>query len=180
MMKFSTKARYGLRMMIEMARELQTCRLIQLKTVARLTGLSENYLAQLAIPLKNQGIILGVSGKNGGYRLAKPAQQIKLSEVIGAVGGPISLADCVANPGICMSSGSCETRLVWLILSASMFDILDKYSVGDLIDDVKILDFKKKYSNLPMLQSDPLIDLTTEDNGFNCPEQLETDVKGEN
>ena len=180
MMKFTTKARYGLRMMIEMARRLQTQQLIQLKTVAKITGLSENYLAQLAIPLKSQGIIVGISGKYGGYRLAKPADQIKLSEVIRAVGGPISLADCVANPGICMSSDTCETRLVWLILSASMFDILDNYSIEDLINDEKNHAFKKKFSNLPMLRSDPLINIEAEDNGYNCPEQLETDVKGEN
>jgi Rrf2 family transcriptional regulator, cysteine metabolism repressor len=172
MMKFSTKARYGLRMMIEMARELQSCRLIQLKTVAKVTGLSENYLAQLAIPLKNQGIILGVSGKYGGYRLAKPAQEIKLSEVIKAVGGPISLADCVANPGICMISDSCETRLVWLILSASMFDILDNYSLDDLINEDKINNFKIKYSLLPLLQSDPLMVTGLETNNINCPNML--------
>ena len=173
MMKFSTKTRYGLRMMIEMARELQTCRLIQLKKVAKVTGLSENYLAQLAIPLKNQGIIVGVSGKYGGYRLAKPAQQIKLSEVIRAVGGPISLADCVTNPGICMSSDSCETRLVWLILSASMFDILDNFSLNDLIKEDKINNFKNKYSFLPLLQSDPLMATDLESNNTNCPDRLE-------
>ena len=64
-MKLSTRARYGLRIMVELARELQSNELVHLGKIARITGLSRNYLSQLAISLKNASLIVGVSGKKG-------------------------------------------------------------------------------------------------------------------
>jgi len=61
-------------MMIELARELKNKKLVHLRQIAEITGLSENYLAQLAIPLKNNGLLVGISGKKGGYHLSRPAK----------------------------------------------------------------------------------------------------------
>ena len=171
MMKFSTKARYGLRLMVELARELEKEKLVRLGKIAKITGLSENYLAQLAIPLKNNGILLGISGKNGGYRLAKPADQIKISEIIRAVGGPLTITDCVANPDICMNSSFCETRVVWLILSDMMAEFLENHSLKDLIDKTKFAQMCEKYSSLPLFQNSKI---TTNPLSFTsgCPNEV--------
>ena len=139
MMKFSTKARYGLRMMVELARELKKDKLVQLGKIAKITGLSENYLAQLAIPLKNNGILLGISGKNGGYRLAKPSDQIKIGEIIRAVGGPVSLTDCVANPEICMNSSFCETAFARRLLGSTRFARFEDDEADGYFDNFEIL-----------------------------------------
>lgn len=172
MMKFSTKARYGLRMMVELARELKKEKLVQLKKIAKITGLSENYLAQLAIPLKNNGILLGISGKNGGYRLAKSADKIKISDIIRAVGGPISLTDCVANPEICMNSSFCETRMVWLILSGMMAEFLENHSLEDLINKAQFANVCKKYSSLPLIQDGKMIFDSPLNYVPGCPEKI--------
>jgi Rrf2 family protein len=171
MMKFSTKARYGLRMMVELARELEKDNLVRLGKIAKITGLSENYLAQLAIPLKNNGILLGISGKNGGYRLAKPANQIKISEIIRAVGGPLSLTDCVANPEICMNSSFCETRIVWLILSGMMAEFLEGHTLEDLTNKKQFTQICEKYSSLPLFQKDKIIIDSPLSFALGCPDR---------
>ena len=153
-MRFSTRARYGLRMMVELARELQNKNLVQLGQVAKITGLSVNYLVQLAIPLKNNGLIFGVSGKNGGYRLTRPPQEIKVREILEAVQGPMELTECVYNPDICLNSSFCEARMVWVIASEKMMDIFDEYSLADLIDKQCKDKMRNKYPEIKLLNPD--------------------------
>jgi len=119
-MKFSTRTRYGLRLMVELARELRKDRLVHLGRISGITGVSENYLAQLAIPLKNEGMLIGVSGKKGGYHLSRPPEEIRIGDIVRAVDGQISLTDCVNNPDICLNSSFCEARMIWVILSGMM------------------------------------------------------------
>lgn len=133
-MKFSTRSRYGLRMMVELARLQQEDRLIQLKRIAEITGLSNNYLGQLAISLRNDGLLIGVSGKNGGYRLARPSEDINLREIVRAVHGPIFTTDCVINPQACLNADFCEARTIWALLTHRIQELLENYSLADLID----------------------------------------------
>lgn len=150
-MKLSTRARYGLRMMVELARELKEEKLVHLGKIAQITGLSENYLAQLAIPLKSEGLLVGVSGKKGGYHLSRDPDKIKLSEIIRAVIGPIEFTECVNNPDLCLNSESCEARMIWVILSSSLMEILDQFSLADLTDKERLEKMKGEYSRFPLL-----------------------------
>jgi len=150
-MKLSTRARYGLRLMVELGKELKTEKLVHLGKIAQVTGLSENYLAQLAIPLKSEGLLIGVSGKKGGYHLSRNPDKIKLSQIICAVIGPIEFTECVNNPELCMNASSCEARSVWTILSGAMMDILNKYSLADLIDQDRHETMRGNFSHLPLL-----------------------------
>ncbi len=153
-MKFSTRARYGLRMMVELARELQHSRLVQLNRIAEITHLSVNYLVQLAIPLKNNGLIVGISGKKGGYRLARPPQEIKIREILEAVQGPLSLSDCVNNPEICLNSSFCEARMIWVLASQKIIDVFEEYSLADLIDREYKNKIRNKYPGITLLDPD--------------------------
>jgi len=153
-MKLSTRARYGLRMMVELARELKTEKLVHLGRIARVTGLSENYLAQLAMPLKNEGLLVGISGKSGGYHLGREPEKIKLFEIVRAVIGPIEFTDCVNNPDLCLNSSDCEARMIWVILSGTMTEILDKFTLADLIDKEKLDSIKETYAHFPLLFPD--------------------------
>lgn len=168
-MKFSTRARYGLRMMVELARSLEKERIVRLSQIAAITNISKNYLLQLTIPLKNGGIIRGISGKNGGYQLARPAEQIKLSEIIEAVDGAISLTDCVRNPDICLNSSFCEARTIWVILSENMFDVLAKFSLRDLIEKQQLSKIREEYSYMRLLDSDQIIREKTLATAAACP-----------
>jgi Rrf2 family transcriptional regulator, cysteine metabolism repressor len=157
MMKFSTRSRYGLRMMIEIARELEKENLVQLKRIAKITALSKNYLEQLAMPLKKKGILKGIPGKMGGYQLAKPVEQIRVSDIVVAVDGPIGITDCVNHPEVCMNSSFCESRSIWTILSGSMIEILNKFTLKDLIDRKRYSAIKKDYNHLYLLDSDQVV-----------------------
>ncbi len=133
-MKFSTRARYGLRIMVELARLQQTEPLVQLKRIAKITGLSIKYLGQLAIALRDNGLIVGVSGKNGGYMLSRAPENITLRQIIAASQGPIFATDCVVNPGLCMNAEGCETRTIWALVTQKMQEVLDEFTLAELID----------------------------------------------
>jgi len=133
-MKLSTRARYGMRLMIELARGLRQAELIHLGRIAKTTGLSESYLAQLAIPLKSKGLVVGISGQKGGYRLGRPAGEITLADIVSALIGPICLTECSTNPGICLNAEFCEARIVWSLMNDSMNGVLREHTLADLLD----------------------------------------------
>ncbi len=156
--------------MVEMARELKKDRLVQISKVAKITGISENYLAQLAIPMKSEGLLVGVSGKKGGYFLSKKAQDIKLSEIIGAFIGSIKLTECVAHPEICLNSSFCSSRLIWVILSCGMAEILEKYTLADLVEDNRKKQLIDDYSHMELLFADKVMSKNGDDND-GCPDR---------
>ncbi len=156
-MKISTRARYGLRMVIELARELKKNDLVHLGKIAQITGLSENYLAQLAIPLKNSGLLIGVSGKKGGYHLARPPENITVGDVVNAVIGPATLTDCVSHPDVCLNSSFCEARIIWTILSGRISQTLEEYTIADLIDKDTVSNIKREYSDMPLIDPDQVM-----------------------
>jgi len=178
-MKLSTKARYGLRMMVELARELKTNQLVRLGKIAQITGLSVNYLAQLAIPLKAKGLLVGVSGKYGGYRLSRSANQILISDVVGASIGKINLVECVGDPSICLNSSFCETRLIWVILNESFIDALKKYTLADLINKGYREKMRKNYPNISLLHPDKIMASMDDEVILGCPMQVKN-VGGKN
>ncbi|MBD3170372.1 MAG: Rrf2 family transcriptional regulator [candidate division Zixibacteria bacterium] len=176
-MKLSTRARYGLRMMVELSRELREVELVQLGKIARITGLSENYLAQLAIPLKSSGLLIGVSGKNGGYKLSRPAASITIREIVESVIGPMNLTDCIENPDICMNSSFCETRMIWAILSGLMTETLEKYSLEDLIDKERTDEIRKEYAHMPLLYPDRIMSGAADMEESGCPTKINSKIR---
>jgi len=155
--------------MVELARELRKHSPVRLSRIAAVTGISDNYLAQLAIALKNDGLLVGVSGKKGGYHLTRSPEQIKISEVVRAVIGPVRLTGCVDSPDVCLNSSFCEARLIWVILSGTMNEVLDKYTLADLVDRERIAAIRDEYSYLPALDADSFM-ASRDDNGrTGCP-----------
>jgi len=153
-MKFSTRARYGLRMMLELARKLQKENLVHLGRVANVTGISENYLAQLAMSLKNDGLLIGVSGKKGGYQLARPAEEITVNEIVTALIGPISVTECTCNPNLCLTSTFCETRAIWALVNSRIQKTLEEFTLADLLDSNFIQKVQSDNPDIPYLFPD--------------------------
>jgi Rrf2 family protein len=158
-------------MMVELARLLQSEDLIQLKRIAKITGLSNNYLGQLAILLRDNGLIIGVSGKRGGYRLARPPEEISLREIIRAVQGPIFATDCVLHPDLCLNAEFCEARTVWALLSHKMQEVLDEYTLADIIDPDWRSDVEKKYSDVSYLTIKRMMRSPDIVAGVGCPSE---------
>ncbi len=168
-MKFSTRARYGLRMMVELARFLQKEKLVHLGRIAKTTGLSENYLAQLAISLKNNGLLIGISGKKGGYQLAKPAEEIKIGEIVQAVAGPLSATDCVDHPETCLNASFCESRALWVLVSNSITNVLDDYCLADLINKNWLGGVRQEHPDLKLLNPDNVLKERNNETLPGCP-----------
>lgn len=159
-------------MMVELARELKDSKLVQLGQIANITGLSENYLAQLAIPLKKEGLLVGVSGKNGGYHLSRPANKISVFEIVKSVLGHTNLVECVGNPAICLNSSFCEARLIWVIMGESIAKTLKKFTIADMIEKNFGSDLRESNPELALLRPDEVMAEMDEETILGCPVKI--------
>ena len=99
-MKISTKGRYGLRILIDLAtHDPGKPRLI--RDIAQSQQISEKYISRLVIDLRKAKLVRSVRGINGGFHLAKAPEQITLLEILETMEGPISVVDCVRSPEKC-------------------------------------------------------------------------------
>lgn len=133
-MKLKSRARYALRAMTVVARETRDGIPVNLAEVADRTALSKRYLEQVAISLKNAGLLKGISGKKGGHLLTRPAKDIRLGEIIEAAIGPINIVDCVLNPDICMLVDGCECRSLYQLINQRILESLNAYTLDDLAE----------------------------------------------
>jgi Rrf2 family cysteine metabolism transcriptional repressor len=132
-MKLSTRGRYGLRAMIDMAISEEQSP-IATHTIAEREGLSERYLEQLMVPLKRSVLVKSVRGSQGGYVLARRPEDITAGDIIRALEGPIAPVECVSevNPEECGRSDYCVTRILWSKIRDSIAEVLDSYTLADL------------------------------------------------
>ncbi len=135
-MKLSTKGRYGLRAMLDLAQNKEEGPIAS-HTIAQRQDISERYLEQLLIPLKKAGLVKSIRGSQGGYVLGKAARDISVGDIIRVLEGPLAPVDCVneVNPDDCKRADHCVTRLIWAKVRDSVAEILDSYSLEDLVDE---------------------------------------------
>ncbi len=117
---------------------------VLLKDISRRQEISEKYLGQLVIPLKNAGLIQSTRGAHGGYALSRDPGSITLKQVIEAVEGSLSLVECVDKPGLCTKSDSCVDRDVWAKLTNDMIRTLESITLKDLADKEKTRSSEKR------------------------------------
>ncbi|MCJ7778282.1 MAG: RrF2 family transcriptional regulator, partial [Sedimentisphaerales bacterium] len=132
-MKLSTRTRYGVRAVIELA-ATDSKRPVPLKVIAERQDISVKYLEQLMNALRSGGIVHSIRGAKGGYILAKPPNQIKLSEVFNCLEGPVITAECVEDEDYCRRAADCAARLLWVQVEEAIKNVLDSVTVQDLID----------------------------------------------
>jgi len=135
-MKLSTRGRYGTRALLDLALH-QGEGPVPLKDIAQRQQISLLYLEHLIAPLIAGGIVRSTRGARGGVSLAKPPDEIRLSEVIQLLEGSIAPAECVNNPGICTRSELCVTRDIWSELKKAMNGILESTTLQDLVERQK-------------------------------------------
>ena len=135
-MKLSTRSRYGVRLLTELALEYQKGP-VQLGIISKREGISEKYLGQLIIQMKGTGFITSSRGKNGGYMLAKKPKDITLREIVEKLEGDICLVDCAKDNTECDRSTFCITREIWKKLSEDMASSFEKINLQTLVDRIK-------------------------------------------
>lgn len=131
-MKFSTKTRYGLRAVLEIARN-ESCPLKR-KEIAAIQEVSDSYLENILIVLKSNRIIETIRGANGGYVLSRSPSQITVMEIVEALEGPLDLVECTFSPSVCRKSDQCITRSIWKELADSWRSILGNKTIADLLE----------------------------------------------
>jgi len=131
-MKLSTKARYGLRAVLDLAEYYGTGP-VQAKLIAERQGISPKYLEHLLSALKASGLVQVVRGVHGGYKLARPPGEVRLGDVVRALEGSLHLVECTDSSGYCPRQDMCVTREVWREMAAAITNILNNTTVADLI-----------------------------------------------
>lgn len=131
-MKLSTKGRYGVRMMIDLASHYGEGPVL-LREIAKRQEISEKYLSNLINPLKATGLIEAMRGVHGGYVLGKAPTEITMRDIVQAVEGPMCLVDCVEKPAACGRAPLCIARDLWLETADAMGRVLGKYTLTDMV-----------------------------------------------
>ncbi len=132
-MKLSTRSRYGVRMMVDLA-DHYGGNPVFLKDIACRQEISEKYLSLIVIPLRGAGLIQSTRGARGGYALSRKPSEITVLDILKALEGDISLVDCVGDEKGCRQSGECATRDVWDALSRSISDTLASVTLAELVE----------------------------------------------
>ena len=132
-MMISTKGRYALRVMIELAaRGDETY--VSLKEIAEYQQISEKYLEAIVKKLVSSGLVVGLRGKKGGYRLAIAPAQCTVAQVLRAAEGPLVPVSCLVEDGVvCPRNGRCETLPLWRELGRTIDNFLESVTLLQLI-----------------------------------------------
>ncbi len=135
-MKLSTRTRYGIRAIIELA-QYEGKRPLQLKVIAERQGISVKYLEQLMSLLRSSGFVRSVRGSKGGYILARSPDQIRLSEVFRCLEGPVTTAECTENEDYCERAADCVAREVWMQVEEAIQRVLSSITLADLVERIE-------------------------------------------
>lgn len=130
-MMISTKGRYALRMMLDLAENTQ--QLISLKEAAKRQGLSMKYLEAIVASLNRAGLVQSQRGKEGGYRLARPADEISVAEIIRCTEGTLLPVNCPSLEGTpCERAAECRSLPLWQALDRRIDGYLSSVSLEDV------------------------------------------------
>lgn len=134
-MKLSTKGRYGLRALIDLATYSGEGEAVSIQSIAQRQKISESYLEQLVRLLKRAELVKSVRGAGGGYMLAKPASQISVGETLRALEGSLDAVACPVNEGEggCEEADFCVTRYVWQKINDSITSTVDSIMLDQLV-----------------------------------------------
>jgi len=131
-MKLSTRARYGVRLMLALAQNYGR-EPVYLKDIAKQEEISEKYLSLIIMPLRGIGLVNSVRGAYGGYNLAKDPSQITLKEIVDILEGDCSLVDCVKDPSVCPRVSTCVSHDVWAAIGGKISETLSSITLDMMV-----------------------------------------------
>lgn len=157
-MHFSTRGEYGVRLMVELARHRGTGP-VSLADISDHEDLPRPYLEQLVISLREAGLVVSTRGARGGYELARHADQIRMSQVIEALEGPISPMICAtdhdgasgAHAQACGRTSFCNVQSLWVKVRLAVIGALESMTLADLAGPVPAHPFHSPIIHLSSL-----------------------------
>ena len=135
-MKISTKGRYGLRILLDLALHGQDEPRL-MRDIARSQQISEKYISRLILPLNEAGFLTSFRGAKGGLKLAKAPKEISLLEIVEAMEGRIAIVDCVFDKEFCPKSDDCSACKMWSFLNKKIRKQMAEITLKDLIKSEK-------------------------------------------
>lgn len=136
-MKISTKGRYAVRLMLDLAQN-DTGECIKVKDIAARQGISEKYLEQIIAILNKAGYVKSVRGAQGGYRIAKDPQEYTVGMILRLTEGSLAPVACLEESyGECERCDTCETLDVWKDLHSAINRVVDGVTIADLVEKRK-------------------------------------------
>jgi Rrf2 family protein len=138
-MKLSKKGEYALRSLINLGIAVEVKRsLVQVSELADNEQIPVKFLEQIMQALKEAGLVASVRGKFGGYRLAKPAREITIGQVVRLIDGPLAPIGCVSQSAYekctCPDEAHCGLRMLMLDVRNAIAGILDRYTLADVVE----------------------------------------------
>lgn len=133
-MKLSTKGRYGIHAMYDLA-QYGSDTPQPIKSIAERQNIPEAYLEQLIGQLRRSGLVKSVRGAQGGYLLSRSPAEITVGEVLRTLEGELAVVDCLMEEDLCHRACSCPTRVVWKKLRDGLNEIVDGITLQDMLDD---------------------------------------------
>lgn len=132
-MKISTKGRYALRLMLDLA--LQGDRAaVSLREASARQDISDKYLEQIVTPLTKGGLVRGVRGAGGGYLLTRAPEQYTVGEILRCLEGDLAPVSCASGGDCCGRAEHCVTVEVWQQIRAAVDGVVDHITLRDLVD----------------------------------------------
>jgi len=132
-MKLSTKGRYGVKAMVDLAINYGE-QPVSIKSISERQNISEYYLEQLFSSLRKAKLIKSIRGAQGGYVLNRAPEEITIHEVINVLEGPIEVSNCLED-GACNNIDCCATRLLWRKIKNSIDSVTSSITLKDIVDD---------------------------------------------
>ena len=140
-MKLTTRSRYAVSALAEIARNYGA-RLTKRKEINHNEEISDSYLEDLLVALKNGGLLFTSRGSKGGYALTRPPSKITMLDIITSQEGSLAPVKCLADSGYCHSADFCLTKKIWEIFYETIKNSLSSITLQDVIESTK--DYKKK------------------------------------
>ena len=139
-MKVSTKGRYAIRVMLDLAMH-NTGEYIPLKDVAKRQGLTVKYLEQIISMLTRAGMVISLRGNNGGYRLSRRPEEYTIGEILRITEGAFEIVPCQESVNACDRIEMCATVKFWSGLNDVITEYVDSWTLADLIEQDKHWDY---------------------------------------
>lgn len=133
-MRFSTRCRYGLRATLQLAREYGKG-VVKRSEIAEEEGLSDSYLENILITLKQKGFIKTQRGAKGGYLLSRSPEEINVYQIISALEGDLAPTTCIGDNEGCNKAAQCAARDIWLGLYEKQKEYLSNISLKDALQN---------------------------------------------
>lgn len=131
-MKISTKGRYALRLMLDIALD-ESEGPVRLKEIASRQGISDKYLEQIISILNKAGYVKSVRGPMGGYHLVRKPEEYTVGEILELTEGSLSPVECAGDYGSCERQEKCASQILWKKLNDAIYQVVDSVTLKDLV-----------------------------------------------